>query len=341
MFSIIIPLYNKKNFVENCLRSIYDQTLHDFEIILVDDGSTDGGIDTVRNFINKVNCNWIENESIHHLPEIRLFFQENLGVSSARNTGVKASRRDYIAFLDADDWWEPTYLEEMKSLIDNYPEAGIYGCGYYLFKNGKKRIAPIGVENNFSDGSINYFQVYGKNLCMPLWTGATIVKKEIFEQENGFKSGIKLGEDLDLWIRIALKHKVVLLNKPLAFYNQDVELSTRAVGVLHKPENHILWNLSYLKNEELVNRDLKNFLDKLRLYALYPYYLNPKTRNDSKKELDKVDWASQPKNLTRKYAYPVFLMLWKQKFMQVGSGIKSLIIRKRFNYNLSNTVFEI
>lgn len=332
MFSIIIPLYNKKHFIENCLRSVYSQTFHDYEIILVDDGSTDGGLETVRNFVNKTNWNRVENEATHHLHDIRIITQDNSGVSTARNNGVKAAKNDYIAFLDADDWWKPDYLEEMNNLIEKCPEAGIYGCGYYLVKNGKKRIAPVGVDSDFSDGPINYFRVYGKNLCMPLWTGATVVKRHIFEQENGFQSGIKLGEDLDLWIRVALKHPVAFLNKPLAVYNQDVETSTRAVGVLHNPENHVLWNLSYLKNVELVNYDLKNLLDKLRLYALFPYYLNRKTRNDARKELDKVDWSSQPKNLTRKYKYPLFLMFFKYRFLQISSSIKSWFLKNCSNH---------
>lgn len=333
MFSVIIPLYNKSKHVKKCILSVLNQTFLNFELIIVDDESKDNSLEVARFFLDQLKSKVDGNKSDKNfVPDVKIYTQKHSGVSTARNNGVKSAKNDYIAFLDADDWWEPTYLEEMKNLIEKYPEAGIYGCGYYLYKNCKKRVAPIGVDSNFSDGSINYFRVYGKKLCMPLWTGATIIKRHIFKQENGFKSGIKLGEDLDLWIRIALKHPVVLLNKPLAIYNQDVELSLRAVGVLHKTEHHVLWNLGYLKDEELKNHDLKNLMDKLRLYALYPYYLNRKTRKDARKELDKVDWASQPEILTRKYKYPLFLMLFIHRFFQMSSSIKSLFLKNCINH---------
>src|ERR1035437_2795157 len=168
MFSIIIPLYNKAKYIQKAIHSILSQTFQEYEIIIVNDGSTDNSLEVISSCqLSTVNY--------------QLINQENKGVSTARNIGVKAAKSDYIAFLDADDWWEPTYLEEIKRLIEEYPEAGIYGSGYYLVKNGNKRIAPIGVKSDFEKGVINYLQTYSKTLCMPLWTGATIVKKNIFD----------------------------------------------------------------------------------------------------------------------------------------------------------------
>ena len=121
-----------------------------------------------------------------------------MGVSTARNNGVKVAKYELIAFLDADDWWEPTYLAEMKNLLEAYPAAGIFGSGYYLVKNGVSRVATVGVDHSFTMGLINYFQVYSRNLCMPLWTCSTVIRKSVFDAEKGFKPGLKLGEDFDL-----------------------------------------------------------------------------------------------------------------------------------------------
>ena len=248
MFSVIIPLYNKAAYIEKAIQSVLTQTYQEFELIVVDDGSTDnplppnGGSAAER--LGKLGF-LTPPILLPHLGvggSVRIVEQENQGVSTARNNGVKLAKYEYIAFLDADDTWEPTYLEEIKRLIEAFPEVGIYGSGYFIVKNGTKQSAPIGVESNFDRGLINYCRVYAKTLCMPLWTGATILKKTIFEKEHGFKPELKLGEDFDLWIRVATKYPVAFLNIPLANYNQDVELVNRAIGEkLYQPEEHMLF----------------------------------------------------------------------------------------------------
>ena len=199
MFSVIIPLYNKASYIEKAIRSVAAQTCRDFELIVIDDGSKDGGFEIAKKLLAALTP---------PLGGWGATCQKNQGVSVTRNNGVKLAKYDYIAFLDADDWWATTYLEEMKNLIVQYPEAGIYGSSYYKVKNGKHIQANIGVGEGFQQGLINYFQVYAKTLWMPLWTGATVIKKNIFHENNGFKPTLKLGEDFDLWVRVALKYPV-------------------------------------------------------------------------------------------------------------------------------------
>ena len=258
--------------------------------------------------------------------QINIITQPNSGVSTARNNGVKVAKYDYIAFLDADDWWEPTFLEEMAKLVNNFPEAGIYGSNYFYIKNKQKRIVNVGVDKDFQSGYINYFGVYTKTLSMPLWTGAVILRKDIFNEMQGFKPNLKLGEDFDLWIRIALKYPVTFLNKSLSNYNQDVEVKHRGIGRLHKPENHILWNLDFLAEEEKRNADFKQLLDNLRVYSLFPYYLNKAIQENAKIELAKVDWTKQPKTAYKKYyETPIIYLRIKQRIMKMGSRIKKII----------------
>ena len=282
--------------------------------MIVDDGSKDNSADIAEKVIvGQLHC--------------KLIRQKNAGVSVARNNGVVASQGDYLCFLDADDWWEPTFLEEMSKLIEEFSKAGIYGTNYTIVNETKKktRVAPIGVDAGFEKGYINYCRVYAKTLAMPLWTGAVCVPRTVFNEFGGFPKGIKLGEDFLLWIRIALKYKVAFLNKPLSFYNQDVETANRGVGRLYKPQDHMLWNLDFLKNEEKTNPDYKQLVDNLRAYSLMPYYISKEYHDDAKIELDKVDWNHQPLKIKRLYQRPMWFLKLMQKFMRLGSKIKRIL----------------
>lgn len=326
LFSVIIPLYNKAPYIEKALRSVAVQTCSDYELIVVDDGSKDDSAAIAEKCLN--GC-WLS------MPQpVKLIRQANAGVSMARNNGVVASQGEYVCFLDADDWWEPTFLEEMAKLIAEFPDAGIYGTNYIIVNETKHktRVAPIAVNDGFEKGYINYCQVYAKTLCMPLTSISVAISRNIFDETRGFKPNLKLGEDFDLWVRIALKYKVAFLNKPLSNYNQDVDLANRGVGRLHKPENHMLWNLDYLEDEEKINPDYKQLIDNLRTYGLLPYYLSEKYHEAAKKELAKVDWRKQPANYRRQYRMPIWLLKVRQKVLSIGSRIKQAL--KKLLYSI-------
>ena len=316
MFSVIIPLYNKAAYIERAIQSVLSQTFQEFELIVVDDGSTDD---------SSAQLSVISQQLSVAAPEIykkiKVIQQQNQGVSTARNNGVKLAKYDYIAFLDADDSWEPTYMEEMNGLIAAYPNAGIYGSSYFIVKNGKKRIAPIGVEKDSDRGLINYCQVYSKTLCMPLWTGATIIRKSIFDLENGFNPRLKLGEDFDLWIRVAIKHPVAFLNKPLANYQQDVDLANRAIGEkLYKPQEHML----FTDYGELINNpDFVYLYERLTLYGLLPYYLKGKNKKEVKAILEQIHWGQHELKYRLYYQIlpRVIVRAWFQ-LLKFGSVLK-------------------
>ena len=273
MFSVIIPLYNKAPYIAKAIESVLGQTYRDFEVIVIDDGSTDQSLEVAKTFENK---------------SITIISQPNSGVSTARNNGVKLAKHPYICFLDADDWWHPTFLEEMKQLITDFPDAGIYGSGYYIVKNGKERIAPIGVPQGFERGIIDYCEVYARTLCMPLTSISVVIPKHIFDEEKGFKSQLKLGEDFDLWIRITLKHKVILVNKPLAYYNQDVDVNNRAIGSrFYKPEEHMLFS-NY--GDFMHNEGFRFLFERLALYGLLSYYLNDVNKLEVYQILSEINW---------------------------------------------------
>ena len=345
-FSIIMPLYNKAPYVRKAVESVVGQTYRDWELIVVDDGSSDGGGDMVAAVSD---------------PRIRLVRQENAGVSAARNRGVamagaSAGTRDkgstappptaetlkqnedssfsseatatHLCFLDADDWWEPTFLEEMAGLIERHPDAGIYGTSYWIVKNGRRRQAPIGVDEGFTEGEINYCQGYARTLCMPLWTGAVCIPRTIFDESGGFPVGITLGEDFLLWIRIVFKHKAVLLNKPLSNYNQDVDITYRGTHHLHPPERHMLWQLGEFEPQERSNPDYKQLIDNLRTYSLLNHLLDRRYREAARAELAKVDWSKQPTRTRRQYQCPVWMLQIKQTILNEGSRIKQRLLSR-------------
>jgi glycosyltransferase involved in cell wall biosynthesis len=310
-FSVIIPLYNKAPYVVKTIQSVLAQTFTDYELVIMDDGSKDNSFEVAKNAI--------ESHSQCHL-----YKQGNAGVSMARNNAVALSRGEYLCFLDADDWWDSTFLEEMSKLIADFPEAGIYGTNYTIVNETKHktRVAPLGLEPGFEKGYINYCHVYAKTLAMPLTSISVSIPRGVFDEMKGFPQGIKLGEDFLLWIRIALKYKVAFLNEPLAYYNQDVDASNRGVGRLHKPEEHMLWNVGFLAEEEKNNSDYKRLIDNLRTYGLFPYYLSKEYHDVAKEELKKVDWTQQPKDIRKRYDKPVSVLKCENDIKSFGSRIK-------------------
>lgn len=314
MFSIIIPLYNKGPYILNAVNSVLGQSYSNFELIIVNDGSTDDSLEKIGSY------------SDHR---IKIINQNNSGVSWARNNGVKEATKDYICFLDADDWWDINYLSEMKKLIKDYPEAGLYGCKYSLVKYGIKKYATIGLDSDFQHGFINYFKVYSKTMCMPLTSSSVIIPKKIFEESEGFKPELKLGEDFDLWLRIAVKYKVAFLNKPLSFYRQDSNELYKAVNSkkLYDKLEHYIFHLDYLKEYEKSNPDLKYLLDKTRVESLYRYYISKMYVGETAQIIKKVDFSKQPTLIRLKYNLPPGVnKFWFNSRIWL-SGIKQFILK--------------
>lgn len=313
-FSVIIPLYNKAPYIAKTINSVLGQTFRDYELIIIDNGSTDGSGEIAGGFDDS-------RISLHRL-------EENVGVSGARNRGVRLSTAPYMVFLDGDDWWEPTFLEEMANLIKRYPDAGIYGTSYYIVKKGKRRVAPIGVEEGFEEGEINYCRVYAQTLCMPLTSISVAVPRTVFEETGGFDPSLELGEDLDLWLRIILKNKSVLLNKPLSNYNQDIE---KTFSGTHKrrynPDTFVAFHFDRYGEEEARNGELKVLLDKLRVYLLMNFRKHNLYPDKVNREIAKVDFSHVDPIYRFYYKSPFWIVKTYCLTMEFLSHIKQKIIR--------------
>lgn len=325
-FSIIVPLYNKAPYVRKALDSIVSQTFRDWELIIVDDGSSDGSAAICEEYLSTL-------YTIHRTPleNIRLLSQPNSGVAKARNVGVENSSAPFVCFLDADDWWEPTFLEEMDKLIKEYPDAGIYATNYIYYKPGKTHVAL-----NLERGYIDYPKAYYEGSSMPVWTGATCMSRKVFDEMGGFPLGVKLGEDFLLWAKTTLHYPAAFCDKPLAYYNNDVPASLRATRNLHAPEYHMLFLMGPLEAEiaklqdSSLKDDWKRLLDTLRVGGLMDYWLSDEYHDAAAAELAKVDWTKQPRSAKTQYEKPIWFLRAKRRFMQIGSYCKQKLIRLKY-----------
>ncbi len=207
--SVVIPLFNKVNCIERAIRSILDQTSPCSEIIVVDDGSTDGG----HRIVESIKDN-----------RLRLFRQQNGGPSAARNKGIEEAGGDLIAFLDADDEWKPWLLEVILGLWTKHSEAGAYATAYeiqepdgYMYIPSFKEIPPApweGIIPNYFRSSLYY---------NPMWTSAVTVRREIFDEVGRFVLCPGKGQDAELWARIALRYPIAFSWRVGAVYHREAE----------------------------------------------------------------------------------------------------------------------
>ncbi len=205
MFCIVIPLYNKEQTIARTIHSILRQTVPDFEIIVVDDGSTDAGPQVV--------------ESIHD-KRIRLIHQENQGVAAARNGGIMATQCDLVAFLDADDEWKPTFLETIRRLRQDHPEAAVFATSY-LFDDDRHTWHPVhrGIPSPPWEGILeDYFAIAARS-DPPLCSSAVAVKSSAIRAIGGFPRGVTSGEDLLTWARLAVAHQIAFSAERLSIFH--------------------------------------------------------------------------------------------------------------------------
>lgn len=199
-FSVVIPLYNKRNYIERAINSVLKQTYTFFEIIIINDGSTDGSEEVVKSFSD---------------TRVKLYSQNNKGVSNARNSGAKFAKADWLAFLDADDEYMPYFLFEMARFITIYDNNDLALIGSKYFRDNTSQ---FGLDLKIQDGIYDYFYFF-RNQKSPNHTSTTVVNKHKFNKISGFPEGIKHFEDWITWIKLSLSGNFGYINKPLGIYH--------------------------------------------------------------------------------------------------------------------------
>lgn len=205
MISVVIPLYNKEAFIVETLESVLNQIFTEFEVIVINDGSSDSSLAKVSSLID---------------PRLKIVSIENSGVSAARNMGIDVALFEWIAFLDGDDWWAPAFLEEMVVSIKNYPDEKLFASGRSrVFKKELDRYAHSLLPKEGHTDKVNYFEVISRYLPL-IHSSSSVIHRSLFESVGNFRPGQRKHEDHDLWMRLAVGQDVVFVNKSLSFYRK-------------------------------------------------------------------------------------------------------------------------
>ena len=228
-FTILIPAYEAERTIEATLRSVVAQTEGDFEVVVVDDGSSDGTGRVVEAFGD---------------PRVRLLRQENGGPNAARNTGLAATSGCYVALLDADDVWYPTYLEAMRAALDAAPDAVLAYTDAWLWDEGVGRfgrrtiMAPVAPPVPPPDDPR---QLLRELIARNFVYGSVAMRRRALEEAGGFDGRLRRSEDWELWLRLAAHgHRFVLAAPVLAVYRVHASSQSAAVGLMREAERATL-----------------------------------------------------------------------------------------------------
>jgi glycosyltransferase involved in cell wall biosynthesis len=193
LISVIIPTYNRQGFLLQAVESVFKQTFSDYELIVIDDGSTDGTGEGLKPYENR----------------LQYIYRENRGVSAARNTGLQAARGDWIAFLDSDDYWLPAKLETQVRFFAENPQALICQTEEIWIRHGR-RVNPHKKHRKFSG------DIFSPSLIRCIVSpSAVMIRREFLNQIGPFDESLPACEDYDLWLRISCRFPVFLIEEPL------------------------------------------------------------------------------------------------------------------------------
>ncbi|MEP0265657.1 glycosyltransferase family 2 protein [Dokdonia sp.] len=286
-FSVVISVYNKEGFIKKTLQSVFAQTLQDYEVIVVNDASTDHSEEEIQA---------IGHEIIYHA------FSQNKGAAAARNKAIQLATGDYIALLDGDDLWYPDYLEEMNHLLQEFPTYSVFATAIDIEDHDGKRASAYTFPNpeNKQRIAVNYFEASYKNTV--LTSSSTVIKRSAFETIGDYDESIKSGQDTDLWIRIGLQYPIAFSTKSCATYTYAPVSLYKSIGsVKHRP------NFVKFETLEKENKELKKFLD-LNRFSLV---IRAKLWNEPKEAqffIDRIDITNLSNKQVKLLNAPAFVI---------------------------------
>ena len=247
--SVIIPSYNHERYVRECIQSALDQTYQDFEIIITDDGSSDGTVRAIREFDD---------------PRIQLYTHvQNNGACTAANNCIRKAGGEYIAMLSSDDAWEPAKLEKQVTYLDNHPEIGAVFTKVSFVDEASKLIGPSDYtyyhvfdrRNRSRYAWLNYFFTSGNCLCHP----SILIRRTCYDEVGLYDERMANLPDLDMWVRLCLKYDVHILGEKLVRFRV---LADRSSASADKPSTHIRAGFEYVQilDHYLAIDDVQTFL---------------------------------------------------------------------------------
>lgn len=302
--SVVIPLYNKENYITQTIQSILNQDFADYEIIIVDDCSTDASFTIASTFKE---------------DKIKLIqHKKNKGLSASRNTGIKACQSDYVTFLDADDVWEPFFLSEIHKMTIDFPDAGIYGTNYEeVYENGLKlsiQKKNLMLKKNQSSLIPDYYTV---NIQQPIYCFSSVAfKTAVFNTVGFFDENINFGEDIDFNIRVNFKYQLAYSNRICAAYNVFSENQITNSSILNKT----LTDFDKYEHYKLTRPEVKKYLDFKRYTTAMQYKMA-----GEKEKFSILKNKIRLENLTLKQQ---FLLLSPLLLTQKIKQFKQFLLRK-------------
>lgn len=272
MFSIVIPLFNKSSYILRSVKSVLLQSFQDFELLLVDDGSTDDSVELLEKEIED--------------PRLRIIRKENGGVSSARNRGIAEAKYNYICFLDADDIWHPEFLKSIAHTISIHPNLEIVGVRFEEVPDGSSvnfKKEPFDSQQDAIKLK-DYFRQASKSALFH--SSSTTVRKDVFEKVGKFDEKLSHGEDIDMWFRIMLNvREAYYIPKYLSYY--FVGNSEQATSKLPPLEKHLVGSLFLKYKHQYLNTKVpyfKEFVNEYLLVNLRPFYM----RDSEQKQVENI-----------------------------------------------------
>ncbi|MCM8775444.1 MAG: glycosyltransferase [Candidatus Omnitrophica bacterium] len=287
--SIIIPTYNRKHLVSDAIESVLAQTYKDYEIIVVDDGSTDGTEEMIRSKYG---------DRLHYIR------QTNQGISAARNAGIRSAKGDFIAFLDSDDMWLPEKLEKQITYLDQHSNLGFLCTrfkAYSIHNKDAVRFGPEGFSTKFAE-------LLMSDNFIP--TSTVMVRRAVLDDVGLFDPDIPTYEDFDLWLRIAKKYPFDCLQDILTIYREHPQNTGKDSSKVHWG----LWKV-YSKILGLYGRDIPDLDLVQKKAACYEYLVGTErlkrgevkegfscVRNAFKRHLFLGDYLASSKKQSRFHA---------------------------------------
>lgn len=301
MISVVVPLYNKEMSIVSTIESVLAQTYKDWELIIVDDGSTDNSLNVVKEFVGQIDNRWLDDR-------LTIIHKENGGVCSARNRGIQEAKGEYVALLDGDDLWDKEYLAEQVMMIADFPDAAMWGINYAEVNNGKLvRSLPTALPDGYRGYVENYFEMPGR-ISDLYCSSSVLVRKDVFDKVGLFDERIRYAEDEDMWWRIIATHKVAFYDRYMVFYRFEAE--NRA---LTRPRR-LRYDLPYYigKYQDPIYTSNQAFWcwinrwGATHLRAAY-FGANEQDREDSKKAVRDLDYSVIPFKYRLLYKWPYLI----------------------------------
>lgn len=288
VFSVIIPLYNKEAFIEDTIKSVLNQSFQDFEVIIIDDGSTDNSLDLVQQFTDS---------------RIFIIQQFNKGASSARNTAIDYSKSEYIVLLDADDFWYKDHLFELKKCITLFDKAVLY-CNNYKIKRSHTFVIDSVFNFNYKKDCLIIDDFFKANIINSIPSSSSVAfRKTDFYKIKGYDIKLRNGQDTDLWIKFGLIGAIAFNPAITMIYHvfDSLSLSNKE----HNDDRY--WLINNYSEQEKTNPSLKLYLDVNRYaVALRSKIHGPKWVYEKlKKEIKKPNLNYKQRFLLK---LPVFLL---------------------------------